>query len=115
MRSTTKAILATALTGIATAPFTVLAANMPVKAPPLVPATPAAAINDWSGFYIGGHAGYLFAESKVDTSLLPSPAAFDGRNFGQRIRGNSWMAGGQVGYNWQSNGLVFGGEADFSY
>jgi len=71
--------------------------GMPAEAAP-------APVYDWSGFYIGGHAGYGdvdndgFFASSVDLS------------FG----GGAFVTGGQVGWNWQHDGWVFGAEADIS-
>ena len=59
---------------------------------------------DWSGFYIGGHTGYGdidndgFFASSVDLS------------FG----GGAFLAGGQVGWNWQHGGWLLGVEGDIS-
>jgi outer membrane immunogenic protein len=63
-----------------------------------------APIYDWSGFYVGGHAGYGdvdddgFFASSVDLS------------FG----GGAFVTGGQVGWNWQHDDWVFGAEVDIS-
>ena len=63
-----------------------------------------APVYDWRGIYIGGHVGYGdidndgFFASSVDLS------------FG----GGAFIAGGQVGWNWQHDSWVFGVEADIS-
>ena len=87
-----------------------LPARMPVKAPP--PA--AVAVFSWTGFYIGGHAGYGWGKSDVDTSPLPSPAAFGADPFSQSVDVDGFVAGGQIGYNIQNGRWVFGVELDAS-
>ncbi|THD62074.1 MAG: porin family protein [Bradyrhizobium sp.] len=59
---------------------------------------------DWSGFYIGGHVGYLWGKTRVvdDGVLTESGAPTDG------------VVGGVLaGYNWQKGLLVYGLEGDF--
>ena len=46
------------------------AADLPVKAPPVV----AAAVYSWTGFYIGGHVGYAWGRS---TTVGNPPDALD--------------------------------------
>jgi len=78
-------------------PFaTVLAADMPVKAAPIV-----AAAYDWSGVYVGVHAGYGGGMKDWD-----GIADFAARGF---------LAGGQVGINKQISSFVFGLELDGSW
>lgn len=58
----------------------------------------------WTGFYIGGHAGYGWGES--DWTDLNG-------NLGANVRFEDLqgaIGGGQVGYNWQSGPLVLGVE-----
>ena len=79
-------------------PFgTALAADMPVKAAPIV-----AAAYDWSGVYLGVHAGY--GGGMKD---------WDARNADFVARG--FLAGGQVGINKQISSFVFGLELDGSW
>jgi outer membrane immunogenic protein len=87
--------LCVALTAFAIAP-SANAADMPVRGPMYKYAPPPAPVFNWSGFYIGAHAGYGFGDF-----------------LGNDIDG---FAGGlQVGYNWQfSPNLVFGIEGDFT-
>ena len=50
----------------------------------------------WTGFYVGGHAGYGWSEAE---NLDPK----------------GWFGGGQIGYNWQyAPNWVFVLEADIS-
>ena len=79
MRIRISAVLAAALVW-GTGAF---AADMPVKAPPVV-----ATVFSWTGFYVGGHAGYAWGEanaSAADTAALtatyggvPHPKGFYG-------------------------------------
>lgn len=95
------------------------AADMPAryaKAPPMV--SPA---YNWSGFYVGVHAGYTFGEDDnvITTGQLAANIAnvAGGARPGQvRFDRDGFIGGGQIGYNWQSNpNWVFGFEADISY
>jgi outer membrane immunogenic protein len=80
-----------------------LAADLPVKAPP--PVLPP--MYNWSGFYIGGNAGWGESDDCWIVATLAGPFA-DGCR--QRSGG---VAGGQFGYRWQlpNNHFVFGLEA----
>src|ERR1035437_3954404 len=75
---------------------------MPVKAPHLQP------VFDWTGFYIGAHAGFgRGSSSAVRTDPAPTTTSnsFDG------------MVGGvQAGYNYRlPSGILLGAEADISF
>ena len=72
---------------------------MPVKARPVV----AAAAYNWTGFYVGVHAGYAWGEltSDVNPDVDHEP--------------KGGLFGGQIGYNWQQGLFVFGVEADLAY
>jgi outer membrane immunogenic protein len=59
----------------------------------------------WSGFYVGGHAGWGWGSFEATNLGLASPYQVD-------VTGG--VAGGQVGFNWQLAALVVGVEADFS-
>jgi outer membrane immunogenic protein len=113
-----KKILVAAVVAAAFCGAPALAADMPVKAPPPPVATPA---YNWTGFYVGGNAGYgwadrtaSFSPNDVNSAFLfdgdlgstpPGPASFGvGGGFG----------GLQAGYNWQLNQKwLLGVEADF--
>jgi outer membrane immunogenic protein len=56
----------------------------------------------WNGFYIGVHAGYAWSDIDWSGALI------------ENLNGDGWLAGGQVGYNWQRGRLVYGIEADIS-
>jgi len=82
-----------------------LAADIPVKAPPV--STSLAPIN-WTGFYIGGNAGGAW--STTDWTF------FNGATFEPTSQSrSSWVAGGQLGYLYQFNpNWVAGIEASWS-
>ena len=66
--------------------------------------TPAPAMYDWNGAYLGGHIGYLWG----DASLRE-----DGESFGGDFDG---VIGGVIGgWNFQSGNWVFGLEGDFGW
>ena len=68
------------------------------------------AVFDWTGFYLGGHAGYGSGSFGPGTHPLPLQGAL----FPPSITG---MIGGyQAGYNYQlANRVVLGAEADVSF
>jgi outer membrane immunogenic protein len=78
-----------------------LAARPYTKAPPMI-----AAIYDWSGFYIGANGGW--GSSRNCWDVLPVAGAVVAEGCRDATGG---VAGGQIGYRWQSAGWVFGLEA----
>jgi outer membrane immunogenic protein len=81
-----------------------MAARPYTKAPP--PAI--AAVYDWSGFYVGANAGYATSRNCWNFE------SFAGAPFtaGQGCHdADGAVAGGQIGYRWQSAAFVFGLEA----
>jgi outer membrane immunogenic protein len=86
---------------LAIAPVASFAADLAAR--PYTKAPAAAAVYGWTGFYLGANAGYGWGRSNELAALFGTQANFD-------ISGG--LAGGQVGYNWQAGGFVFGLEAD---
>ena len=78
-----------------------LAARPYTKAPP----APVVAVYDWTGFYIGANGGWGQSHSCVD---FVTAAGTFANGCGDRSGG---VAGGQIGYRWQTNQFVFGLEA----
>ena len=71
--------------------------------------------SSWEGFYAGLHAGYGWGDA--DTHINPLPNASSFINLIPTILDPDMagaLAGGQAGYNWQRQALVFGVETDFS-
>jgi outer membrane immunogenic protein len=77
------------------------AADMPVKAAPLV------ALYNWSGFYIGGNLGYSWGRSSTDLTSSIAGVTTSGS-----LDMEGWVGGGQIGVNWQTGATVWGLEAD---
>jgi outer membrane immunogenic protein len=83
-------------------PAAASAADLPVKARPMVTA-PAFS---WTGFYVGLNAGYGWGDTR-GTLATPVPGNFN-------ISGP--LAGGQIGANYQfANNIVIGIEADYQW
>jgi outer membrane immunogenic protein len=78
------------------------AADMAVKAPP----PPPVPIFSWTGFYIGGNGGWGQSNNCWDFVDVTGGFISDGC----RSRSGG-LAGGQIGYRWQSNQFVVGVEA----
>lgn len=82
------------------------AADLPEAPPPPVAYVPAAPQFSWSGFYIGGNAGYGWSSSSGTLTTTTGPEPFT-------ASGNGFLGGAEAGYNWQAGPAVFGAEADF--
>lgn len=92
-----------------------LAARPYVKAPPIVEP-----VWNWTGFYIGGNAGYSWGRSRTDVSyyntttglpIAPPAGSITSASFDM----NGAVAGGQAGYNWQVNNWLLGLEGDIQW
>ena len=84
----------------------VMAADVPIGMPVKAPAI--RSVFDWTGLYVGAHAGFGRGSS---TAVLGDPATGTTSNsFGGMI------GGVQAGYNYQlPSGMLLGVEADFSF
>jgi outer membrane immunogenic protein len=60
----------------------------------------------WAGFYLGGNIGGGWTNRDVSDTFL-------GANFNDGKNNGVFIAGGQLGYNWQVSNFVVGIEADF--
>jgi outer membrane immunogenic protein len=86
--------------------------RMPVKAPPPV----VAAVYNWTGFYIGGHAGYAWGRSKTEVGQPDALDCGGGASCETISHKTDGAFGGlHAGYNWQVNSIVFGLEAEAGY
>lgn len=89
-----------------------LAADLPAqvysKAPAMMP------VYNWTGFYVGGNAGGVWANPSYTN--LANTSTFGGASVGSTFtqNGSGFIGGGQIGYNWQVNQWVLGAEASFS-
>jgi outer membrane immunogenic protein len=76
-------------------------------------AGPAAAqtppVFNWTGFYVGAHAGYGWG----DADLAPTEGPF--AHPGLSVDRDSFVIGGQFGYNFQYGNFVFGPQARLSF
>lgn len=80
----------------------VAAADLPLKAPPIVAPF-------WSGFYVGVHGGWGWDSSYIHDPLFnPTFDPAIGYSTGP-------IAGGQIGVNWQYGHIVVGTEIDGSW
>jgi outer membrane immunogenic protein len=77
----------------------------------------APAANDWSGFYVGGNAGYGFGSANVTSSVGPGGLNDDAIAAAQSpsLSPKGFTGGLQAGYNYQMGSWVFGIEADINY
>jgi outer membrane immunogenic protein len=113
-RLTVASILVMALAA-ALQPATAADTGVPYGRPPAVYAPPpAVVIFTWTGFYFGAHAGGGWGHTDEngspfrvapDALIAPPPMGVD-------VSG--WLAGGQIGANYQAGPWVFGAEADAS-
>lgn len=99
-----------ALSVLLAAPAMAADIRMPVKAPP--PAV-AAAVYNWTGFYIGGHAGWQnTAFDGLVTNFTGGGAAPPGQHWD--VDAKSGIFGGLIGIRYQFQNLVLGVEANLS-
>src|SRR5580700_6824692 len=61
---------------------------------------------DWSGFYVGAFGGGGFGNHNLNNALGPAGFA----NFTVNYTSTGAVAGGELGYNYQSGNIVFGVE-----
>jgi outer membrane immunogenic protein len=84
-----------------------------MAAPPLPPPVP---YYNWTGFYVGGNAGYSWGQGAVQYNepafgFFGLPTSLSGSN-----QLNGGIGGFQAGYNWQINTLwIVGLETDFQF
>jgi len=99
------------------------AADLPFayKAPPIAPAA-----YNWTGFYVGGNAGYAWGNQNSALSIVdsadPATCHFCGTTSdvptaqgagSPSFNPKGFTGGGQLGYNWQASNWVYGIEVDF--
>jgi outer membrane immunogenic protein len=84
-----------------------LAADLPLKAPPLP-----VAVYNWTGFYVGGNLGYSWGRSSTTTSFFDATSGALLSADARRFNMDGGIGGVQAGYNWQRDKWLFGVEAD---
>jgi outer membrane immunogenic protein len=110
-----KKILVAAVVAAAFCGAPALAADMPVKASPTVPAP----VYSWTGFYIGGNIGYGWTDPTI--TLTPNDGGTGVGFFALgappiSVNGTGVLGGVEAGYNWQaSNSWLVGVETDFDF
>ncbi len=104
---------------------TAFAADLPSRRAPPVYVPPPIPVFTWTGFYIGGNAGYAFDANNSFATARRATSTF------VTSKSNGFTGGGQIGYNYQigntpifgaipvfggnGGGLVVGVEADAAY
>lgn len=81
-----------------------------IRQQPVYKAAPAAAVYDWTGLYVGAHAGWAGVEREFQTTFRGGVVFTPG--FTQNASGFS--GGGQVGFNRQAGNWIMGLEADIA-
>ena len=105
-------------TALAALTASAIAADLPSRrAPPPIVAVP---VFTWTGFYIGGNAGYAFSTQRPAATNGISAVTVGNVAAGFRppfvaLDQDGFTGGGQIGYNYQIGGLVIGLEADAAY
>ncbi|WJR74830.1 outer membrane beta-barrel protein [Bradyrhizobium sp. NP1] len=105
--------LAAAIVGLFSA-HSVLAADLPVKAPPVVQP-----VFSWGGWYVGLNAGGIWDHNNVNNFIttpataVPNAIAVAALAGNGGVNGSGFAGGAQVGYNWMVNrSWMLGLEAD---
>lgn len=101
-----------AIAGLVAIGGTASAADMPVKAAPVI-ARPACA--QFGGFYLGGQVGYGYYNYNYHDRGFLAQTIDDDLPNNARLANDGWNAGVQGGYNYQSGCTLFGVEADWSW
>lgn len=101
--------LALAVSVLSISAVSAFAADLPArtytKAPPMM------AAYDWSGFYVGANGGYGSSSNCWDLNQIGAVTLFPGNAPEGCHDATGGVAGGQVGYRWQTGALVAGLEA----
>jgi outer membrane immunogenic protein len=84
----------------------VRAADMPQPAPPPPAPVYAPPPFTWTGFYVGGNFGGAWASTALTDNLTGAAVT---SNLG------GWLGGGQLGFNYQMGGFVWGVEGTFDW
>ena len=81
---------------------------------PLYKAAPAAPLWNWTGCYIGGHAGGVWATQK-DWIVKTPGGAFYGQSLGEHAA-DGWLGGVQGGCDYQfAGGFLIGVQGDYAW
>lgn len=110
MRATKFKAIAAAVFSVFTASSMASAADLAAR--PYTKAPVMVAVYDWTGFYIGGNAGYSWGRSRTDYNIYNNTSNALLATGASSFDMDGWVAGGQIGYNWQTQNTVWGFEAD---
>jgi outer membrane immunogenic protein len=105
-------LASTALTGVLAYPA--MAADMPLKAPPLLPPAIPQALT-WTGLYVGVNGGYAWGHSATSCSFV---AGIDSACEGIALPNSNpkgGLLGVELGADWQYQNWVFGLAGDFNW
>jgi outer membrane immunogenic protein len=103
------ALAATVMAVMASGSASAADLGRPIYKAPVMSAVP---VSNWSGFYIGGHAGYGWGDSDYDF-FAGNAYAPAGSSFSHNMDG--FMGGGHLGFNWQMGAFVAGLEGSFTW
>jgi outer membrane immunogenic protein len=93
-----------------------IAADLPIRKAPPAPVCPTC---DWNGFYFGFNVGGSIGSDPTDNAITLSPNAPSAgvtnpiSSLSYKHSPTGAVGGGQIGFNWQTGGWVFGLEADW--
>jgi outer membrane immunogenic protein len=106
-----KALSVAATFAAAWLPLAASAADLPIE--PLYQSRPAILVFRWTGVYVGAHVGGGIGH----VTETPVPFVFGGTiaPLPTSVDPGGWLAGGQIGANYQVNSLVVGVEAQASW
>jgi len=98
-----------------------VAADLPPQAPVFTKAPAPIPVYNWTGFYVGGNAGYGAGRSDPSTTTEFTPTNYWNILSVPQVNAagtggvdpNGFVGGAQAGFNWQTGGLVLGAEIDF--
>src|SRR5882762_953446 len=99
------------LASVAAGAGSAVAADIPVRPPPVAAPAICCAVPDWVGFYVGIHGGGGWGHTSFDPGEFESfttPFTFP------NVRSSGGVFGFQFGHNWQWGPVVGGLEIDFS-
>jgi outer membrane immunogenic protein len=82
---------------------------------PLYKAPPVVAYYDWTGFYVGGNAGYSVGRDPTRATAINANFGFVNTTEAFALAPAGWLGGVQLGYNWQTGHVVIGVEADWQW
>jgi outer membrane immunogenic protein len=102
--------LALAATILAVSAVAASAADLHTKAP-----TRVAEVFNWTGFYVGGNAGYAWNWAKATDARATNGGCWNVCGSQWTAHGDGFTGGGQAGWNQQYQNYVFGLEGEYGY